>query len=112
MSLRILTMPFELDGHKQLRLVAVWDNKLVGVATIMNPGKIASTICQVFVSDEWRGQGIGTALVNQACAEMRSLGSKALSAIVTEHGPMGFWASLGFFPVHCEQDSVLVSKQL
>ena len=39
-------------------------------------------------------------------------GSRAVSAIVTDQGPIGFYAALGYEPMHHERGQTIVAKRL
>lgn len=112
MTYQVLSLRYSMSGRNELRLAAVAGNELIGVCTLANAGKVASTLAQLFVAPDWRGKGVGTAIVQRACAEAAELGATAIAAIVDESGPMKFWERQGFLPVHCEVKQTLVAKQL
>jgi GNAT superfamily N-acetyltransferase len=112
MSLLIHDMLFDLSGKRELRLSAIENGRLIGVASVANFGRSAGTIFQLFVRPDVRGKGVGTALVRVACQQAKDAGAGAMSAIVEPGGPMGFWGGLGFKAAHVDGPNLLVVKQL
>lgn len=115
-SIRILTSDFNVDGHTELRIAAISlsgeSMRLVGTASVRSPNEVTATIYQLHIVNGWRGKGIGSDMVKTACQCVMDSGAKAISAIVEENGPVGFWAHLGFVPVHIEGRQMIVSKPL
>ena len=44
------------------------DGKQIGLVRVLTDGAIVSTVTDVFVQEEWRGKGVGTALMTAAMA--------------------------------------------
>ena len=101
-----------MGEHCELRLFSMSGDAVAGIASVANYGKPASTIYQLYVDPVARGKGIGTELVKTAFRLIGDVGGKALSGIVTHDGPLEWWLKRGFVIVHCEGQSVVVSKQV
>lgn len=102
----------DLEGKRELRLVAMCEGQLAGVASVANYGREVSTIYQLFVAAEARGRGIGSELVSEAERLAGEAGAGAVSAVVREDGPLAWWRKRGYEPAHIEGTSTLVSKRL
>ena len=95
-----------MDGHEEWRIAAVKDGELVATASVMNTNCSVVTIYQLYVKPEWRGKGIGSGIVEA----VEQLSEGKVSAVVEDGGPLGFWKSLGYNPVHFENGRKVVSK--
>lgn len=106
-GLQILTMEFSLDGHEEWRVAVVEDGQLVATASVVNHKSPVVTVYQLYVKPAWRGKGIGSDVV-ESVEKMAS--PRPVSAVIEHGGPIGFWASLGYKPVHFENGRTVVSK--
>lgn len=111
-AIAITALEVRLDGEMETRLFALEDGAVVGVLSVKNMGRPAATLFQLFVAEGARGRGVGSKLVEEAAEMAAGAGSAALSAIMSHEGLMGFYARLGFEPVHHEGGKTLVSKAL
>ncbi len=112
LDIRILTMDFTLEGREEIRVAAVSDDEMIGMASVVGVGKEVETIYQLFVVPTWRRRGSGKAIVNHIEMGALNRGAAAVSAVVLNDGPLGWWISLGYQVVHIEPDRFLVSKRL
>lgn len=112
MNLQVLIGAFEMGERKELRVAAIGQGQLLGTANVNNPGAMAATIYQVHVDKEWRGQGIGKAIVAKIEEACWKLGSQSVSIIVDADGPVEFWTKLGYRPVHLENGKMIAAKLL
>ncbi len=110
-QIQILELLVEIDGRQELRLVAIVNGALAGMASVARLDKPAATVFQVFVDDAVRRCGVGTALVAEAERLARAADAQAISALVQD-GPAGFWGALGYKLAHCEAGVDIWSKQL
>ncbi|WP_296473859.1 GNAT family N-acetyltransferase [Roseinatronobacter sp.] len=89
----------EVDGRDSdaLHLLARVDGQAVGCARILiagNTGKIG----RVCVMREWRGQGIGIALINAALEALRNVDAVSRAKLGAQVHAIGFYENLGFVP--------------
>lgn len=106
------TLEMALDGHRELRVVALVDGLMVGTANVANYRSGVGTLFQVFVEETWRKAGVGRGMVERAEELVGRANGKAMSAVVMTGGPLGFWQRLGYEPAHIEADRMIVSKRL
>ena len=74
---------------------AVADGRLIGMGRALGDGVSDAYIQDVVVDPEFRGQGIGGAIVRRLVRELRSRGVDWL-ALVGAPGTEGFYRALGF----------------
>lgn len=81
------TQDAAIDGSRNY---SVWDDRTgeqVGYARVVTDGVTFAWLCDVFVSSEARGQGIGKQLVAGVIADLQPLGlSRMLLATADAHG--------------------------
>lgn len=96
----------------ELRVAAIGQGQLLGTASVSDPRAVAATVYQLHVDKEWRGQGIGKAMVAKIEETCWKLGSQSISIIVDADGPVEFWTKLGYRPVHLENGKMIAAKLL
>jgi GNAT superfamily N-acetyltransferase len=74
--------------------VAILDNKVVGVSTAISFGSVG-WIGNVVVEPQYRGRGIGKALVGRAISYLKSIGVTTIGLYAYKH-VMGFYEQFGF----------------
>lgn len=110
-GVRIERLELEIDGVKELRLAALVEGKLAGVASVRwTEGEVA-VLFQVYVDLGMRQQGIGAFLVSMASEAAMEEGYKGLSVIVGTGGPVGFWRKMRFVVAHCEAGATIMMKR-
>ncbi len=105
-------MEFDVDGFHERRYAAIENKELVGVASLANVGKTVVTVLQLCVASNRRGEGRGTTMLTWIEDDAIGAGASAVSAIVEENGPLGFYALAGYAPAHCENGKVVMTKRL
>lgn len=110
----ILVFDFLLDGHIEKRLIALSPDReaVIGTVNVQGLGRAAATVFQLFVVPEWRQRGVGRKLMETVEGLILASGSRAVSAIVMDQGPIGFYAALGYEPMHHERGQTIVAKRL
>lgn len=101
----------EIDGVKELRLAALVEGKMAGVASVRWTGGEVAVLFQVYVDLGMRQQGIGTLLTGAAGEAAMEEGYEGLSVIVGAGGPVGFWRRLRFVVAHCEAGVTIMTKR-
>lgn len=102
-------------------LVAVDDSEIIGYAVgfISIPGK--GKIFTLAVKEEYRGLGIGTALMDEVCATLKNKGAKEATLEVRLHNisAQQFYIKKGFIPTWIEkgyysdgEDALVMKKEL
>jgi predicted GNAT family N-acyltransferase len=87
----------EVDGRDgdALHLLAWLDGQAVGCARILLAGETGK-IGRVCVLREWRGHGIGIALINAALEALRSTEGVERAKLGAQTHAIGFYEALGF----------------
>lgn len=87
----------ELDGRDDtaLHFLARAKGRAVGTARLLLAGRSAK-IGRVCVLPEWRGQGIGAALIRAAVAHCAQMGEIDEVRLGAQMHALGFYARLGF----------------
>ena len=87
----------EVDGRdsEALHLLARVDGQAVGCARILVAGDTGK-IGRVCVLRDWRGQGIGIALINASLEALRSLDGVTHAKLGAQIHAIGFYENLGF----------------
>ncbi len=103
--------------NRELRVVALQGESLEGAqliatASVKDQGGRVATVFQVHVVPEWRGKGVGTAVVRAIERELGAAGYRQVSALVEVGGPLGFWGGLGYEVVHQEDAVKVMGKRL
>jgi ribosomal protein S18 acetylase RimI-like enzyme len=95
-----------LEGSGAIHLVAELNGRLVGMAfaEVVVPSSMsderAAELSNVMVDPEFRGLGIGRALVSEVAAWVRAQGVRlvVLKTYSSNEEALGFWSALGFRP--------------
>jgi predicted N-acetyltransferase YhbS len=82
--------------HSHPALVAVHDGKVIGFIRAITDGAVTTYIAELLVAREWRGQGVGRALV-EACHAL--VPATRLDLFSTDQAD-SFYEANGFRPFH------------
>jgi GNAT superfamily N-acetyltransferase len=82
------------EPQRCLHLKACVDERIVGVVLV----KDHWNLCSLFVAPESQGRGIGSALLEAACAACAGLSPKAAVFLNAAPGAIGFYERHGFAP--------------
>lgn len=110
-SVHIERLEVEIDGFKELRLAALVEGKLAGVASVRWTEGEMAVLFQVYVDMGMRQQGIGALLAGAAGEAAMEEGYEGLSVIVGAGGPVGFWRKMRFVVAHCESGMTIMMKR-
>ena len=77
-----------------LHLKACVEGRIVGVVLV----KDLWNLCSLFVAPEWHGRGIGSALLEAACAACAGASPKSAVLLNAAPGAVGFYLRHGFTP--------------
>lgn len=111
----IKSLEVTVDGVLDHQFVAMRDGWIIGrVGLRLESGSVA-TIRQLYVTPEWRSQGLGASLVRVCINHARARNFEAINLDVSAGnlGVIPFYRKLGFFPAHLWPDGdVVMALQL
>ncbi|HIJ55422.1 MAG TPA: GNAT family N-acetyltransferase [Deltaproteobacteria bacterium] len=90
-----------------LFIIALKEDEIVGMGRAISDGTSDAYIQDVTVKKAYRGQGIGTTIINELIKGLRADGIGWIG-LIAEKGSHGFYTRLGF---HRMQDSVPLLNQ-
>lgn len=112
-DVQVLCMPFEMDGRTELRLMALdAAGQMVGTASVLNVGRRAATVYQLFVVESARRRGVGSRLLEECVKRAAAGGSQNVSVLVRDGGPVTWYVKRGFEPVHHEGEQTLMALRV
>lgn len=94
----------ELDDPDQVRgiiagshlfIVAEQDHRIIGMGRALSDRRSDAYIQDVTVGKQYRGRGIGTAIIRELVRRLRSDGIEWIG-LIAERGSHGFYTRLGF----------------
>lgn len=103
----------EVDGTREIRIVAMWGQTLVGTIGLGFLHRRSACIRQLFVHKQFRNQGVGSLLVNRCC-EIAKDGCEnvGLNLDITNGETEAFYKKLGFKFAYQYSDQYLLVKEL
>jgi ribosomal protein S18 acetylase RimI-like enzyme len=93
------------------------EGKLIGMATLYRDQHINSNhkafLFGMYVSPEYRGQGVGKSLMEKVIAQARALGLRQINLSVNNanEAPVGLYESFGFERYGLEKDAMRIGEE-
>jgi ribosomal protein S18 acetylase RimI-like enzyme len=112
----LLRLDCDIDGHCETKIIAIdSEMRLVGTVDLQYRLLRSANIRQLFVDDQFRGQGIGTSLVNKCCRIAQAGGCETLGLVVVQGNDEAarLYEKLGFsFVYQYDNGDALMTKNL